>query len=79
MTATLEQIHRDPEIIDRAISRSERLDIISNGVITGTFTPIKPPAERHSVLDIPTRDLGRMLKPLSEDDDLLGEMTEDLR
>ena len=27
MTATLEEIHNDPEIIDRAISRSERLDI----------------------------------------------------
>ena len=39
MTATLEQIHSDPEIIDRAISRHERLEIISNGVVTGVFTP----------------------------------------
>ena len=77
MTATLEQIHRDPEIIDRAISRSERLDIVSNGVITGTFTPAKPPTQRHSVLDIPTCDVGQILKPLSSDDDLLGEMMED--
>ena len=68
MTATLEEIHRDPEIIDRAISRSERLDIVSNGVVTATFTPVTQPAERHSVLDIPTHDAGRMLKPLSDDD-----------
>ena len=39
MTATLEQIHSDPEIIDRAISRHEQLEIISNGVVTGVFTP----------------------------------------
>lgn len=39
MTATLEEIHRDPEIIDRAISQHERLEIISNGVVTGVFTP----------------------------------------
>lgn len=38
MTATLEEIHRDPEIIDRAISRHERLEMISNGVVTGVFT-----------------------------------------
>lgn len=44
MIATLEQIHRDPEIIDRAISRSERLDIVSNGVVTATVTPTKQAA-----------------------------------
>lgn len=31
---------------------------------------------RHSVLDIPTARLGRVLRPLSPDDDLLGEMLE---
>jgi hypothetical protein len=31
----------------------------------------------HSVLDIPTVNLGAMLKPLTSDDDLLGEMLED--
>jgi hypothetical protein len=45
MTATLEEIHNDPEIIDRAISRSERLDIVSNGVVTATFTPTKHVAD----------------------------------
>ena len=34
---------------------------------------------RHSVLDIPTARLGRVLLPLSPDDDLLGEMLEGRR
>ena len=33
----------------------------------------------HSVLDIPTVNLGKMLRPLTSDDDLLGEMLEDRR
>ncbi len=33
----------------------------------------------HSVLDIPTARLGRVLRPLSPDDDLLGEMLEGRR
>ena len=39
MTATLEQIHEDPAILDRAIFQREALDIISNGVVAGVFTP----------------------------------------
>lgn len=35
----------------------------------------KPPA-KHSVLDIPTVRVGQILKPLTRDDDLLGEMLE---
>jgi hypothetical protein len=31
---------------------------------------------RHSVLDIPTVSVGRILRPFSADDDLLGEMLE---
>jgi len=30
----------------------------------------------HSVLDIPTVQVGRVLRPLSSDDDILGEMLE---
>ena len=33
-------------------------------------------AKRHSVLDIPTVSVGRILRPFSPDDDLLGEMLE---
>jgi hypothetical protein len=31
----------------------------------------------HSILDIPTVSLGGMLRPLTSDDDLLGEMLDD--
>ena len=32
--------------------------------------------ERHSILDIPPVSLGQSLRPLTPDDDLLGEMLE---
>lgn len=37
MTATLEDIHRDPVILDRAISRREPLDILADGEVTATL------------------------------------------
>ena len=39
MTTTLEEIHRDPAILDRAISRHERLDILAGGEVTATLLP----------------------------------------
>ena len=39
MTTTLEEIHRDPAILDRAISRREPLDILADGEITATLLP----------------------------------------
>ena len=39
MTATLEDIHRDPAILDRAISRREPLDILAGGQVTATLMP----------------------------------------
>jgi hypothetical protein len=39
MTTTLEDIHRDPAILDRAISQCETLDILADGEITATFLP----------------------------------------
>lgn len=42
MAATLEQIHLDPGILDRAIMRSEPLDIVSDGVVTATVVPKVP-------------------------------------
>lgn len=39
MTATLEEIHRDPAILDRAISRQERLDIVAEGKVAATLLP----------------------------------------
>ena len=42
MTATLEQIHLDPWIIDRAIERNEPLEIVSDGVVVATVIPKVP-------------------------------------
>lgn len=39
MTATLDQIHADPTIIDRAISLSEQLDIFAAGMVKATLLP----------------------------------------
>lgn len=39
MTTTLEDIHRDPAILDRAISRRERLDILAAGEVAATLWP----------------------------------------
>ena len=39
MTTTLEQIHRDPAILDRAIAHGESLDIVAGGRVTATLVP----------------------------------------
>ena len=39
MNTTLEEIHRDPAILDRAISRRERLDILEGDEVTATLLP----------------------------------------
>jgi hypothetical protein len=39
MTTTLEELHRDPAIVDRAIARREQLDIVSNGIVAATLVP----------------------------------------
>jgi hypothetical protein len=39
MTTTLEEIHRDPAILDRAISSREPLDILDGGEIAATLLP----------------------------------------
>jgi len=41
MTATLDQIHADPTIIDRAISLSEQLDIFAAGMVKATLLPTR--------------------------------------
>lgn len=39
MTATLDQIHRDPAILDRAIESQQALDIVSHGRVAANLTP----------------------------------------
>ena len=45
MTATLDDIHRDPAILDQAIARGEPLEIFNNGAVTATLIPAVKPAE----------------------------------
>jgi hypothetical protein len=44
MTVTLDQIHADPTIIDRAIGLSERLDIHAAGMLKATLLPAEAPS-----------------------------------
>jgi hypothetical protein len=39
VTATLEQIHLNPALIDLAISRRERLDIVADDQVQATLLP----------------------------------------
>jgi hypothetical protein len=39
VTATLEQIHLNPALIDLAISRRERLDIVADNQVRATLLP----------------------------------------
>ena len=83
MIATLEQFHRDPEIIDRAISRSERLDIVSNGVVTATVTPTKRAAcasDYESAKRLSPSELGEIAAQLAAapDDEAAEILTEKL-
>jgi hypothetical protein len=39
MTASLDDIHRDPAIVDRAIEARERLDILAGGKVAATLVP----------------------------------------
>ena len=43
MTATLDDIHRDPAILDLAISFGESLEIFNNGAVTATLVPSAKP------------------------------------
>jgi hypothetical protein len=40
MTATLQEIHLNPEILDRAIAAKENLDITSEGKTAATLVPV---------------------------------------
>ena len=45
MTTTLEAIHRDPRILDRAIADREALEIHAEGRLAATLVPARPMAE----------------------------------
>ena len=41
MTATIEEIHRDPSILDRAITCGEAVHVFQEGKLLAHFTPEK--------------------------------------
>jgi hypothetical protein len=45
MIATIEEIHRDPAILDRAIAKGEPLEIIAAGAVAATVVPRNVPSE----------------------------------
>jgi len=63
-------------VLDEGVRLPEGLEVT---VVTPDKSP--PPQTRgkgsHSVLDIPTVSLGKVLRPFTRDDDLLEEMLED--
>ena len=40
MTATLQEIHKNPEILDRAIAAKENLEIFAHGEHAATLAPV---------------------------------------
>jgi hypothetical protein len=38
-SVTLQEIHRDPALLDRALEQSEPLEILDNGKVAGTLVP----------------------------------------
>ena len=51
------------------LPEGQEVTVLARGTARGT--------PGHSILDIPVVSLGKVLRPLSRDDDLLGEMLED--
>ena len=70
--STLAEIERAADALPR--DQQERLfEWLSERVRTRRFNSASP----HSVLDIAPVSLGRVIRPLSTDDDLLDEMLEE--
>lgn len=38
-SVTLEEIHRDPAVLDRALEQSEPVEILDHGKVAGTLVP----------------------------------------
>jgi hypothetical protein len=62
-------------VLDEGVRLPEGQEVT---VLAGDSVPAAPPMRgaSHSLLDIPAVSLGPVLRPLSADDDLLGEMLE---
>jgi hypothetical protein len=64
MTATLDEIHRDPAILDRAIERRETLEILHLGQLAAEVVPCTRTADASAGhVSLPVHEGGRGLQP----------------
>lgn len=63
-------------IFDSGITLPEGVEVTVIVEPAGLTNLPDQPVKRHSVLDIPSYSFGKTLKPLTSDDDILGEMLE---
>jgi hypothetical protein len=63
-------------VLDEGVRLPEGQEVTVLAVSEAQVTPPIPLAKPHSILDIPPLSLGPILRPLTADDDLLGEMLE---
>ena len=52
-SVTLDQIHRDPAVVDRALGQSEPVEILDGGKIAGTLIPAAVGVTRFSKRGFP--------------------------
>ncbi len=63
-------------VVDSGATLPQGLEVTVIAELVATDSQLERPKTGNSVLDIPTFSFGEILRPLSSDDDLLGEMLE---
>jgi hypothetical protein len=63
-------------VLDNGVRLPEGQEVTVLARATVSHAPLMESSQSHSVLDIATVSLGSVLRPLTSDDDLLGEMLE---
>ncbi len=66
-------------VLEEGVPFPEGLEVIVLGTPPFPTAPSLSGAPAHSVLDVPIVSLGSVLRPLTVDDDLLGEMLDGRR
>ena len=70
------QVQNGGVVLDNGVRLSEGQEVTVLAHGTASPSPRREGSRTHSVLDIVTLSLGSVLRPLTSDDDLLGEMLE---
>ncbi len=70
------RVHNGVVVLDDGIRLPEGQEVTVHVPNAASAIRRMPGEQRHSVLDIPGVSLGIVLRPLTSDDDLLGEMLE---